>query len=329
LCLSFITSHFQEVKNLEEKSPGSFKLRQINLLSQSVASSLRNQIQIGSKESAEKKIKCSLCNKSLFMKKKHRCPLCNRIVCTMHYTKEKYPIPKIFNVNTESFSCSRCEEFIRTLAFGASDQEYAINPKHITSGKVRIPNSTIETVGNKHLSPSMTDRLGKVERKYGPGTTCDVVIWSIEGKDLMPKDLNGLSDPFVVVQTEDPLNPKKPKKLWKSKIEKKTLNPSWKLEQYLLQLDFHKDIVFIVYDHDLIGRKEFMGSVQVKPIVVYYLQQASKTDVFTLTFEQLNPQMGGKHHTVSGTLTITLTVEKIVRTKKDQPRKRVKSKPQS
>ncbi|KAJ8304732.1 hypothetical protein KUTeg_018315 [Tegillarca granosa] len=80
-----------------------------------------------------------------------------------------------------------------------------------------------------------------------------VTIVLVEGRDLMPMDDNGFSDPYVKFR----LGPEK----YKSKHKSKTLNPKW-LEQFDLRLfdDQNKQLELTVYDHDVTGKDDFMGS---------------------------------------------------------------------
>ncbi|XP_026130165.1 multiple C2 and transmembrane domain-containing protein 1-like isoform X2 [Carassius auratus] len=82
-----------------------------------------------------------------------------------------------------------------------------------------------------------------------------VSIRLIEGRDLMPMDQNGLSDPYVKFK----LGPQK----YKSKTIPKTLNPQWR-EQFDLHLyDEEGGILEIsVWDKDIGRRDDFIGQCQ-------------------------------------------------------------------
>ncbi|UYV65676.1 MCTP2 [Cordylochernes scorpioides] len=82
-----------------------------------------------------------------------------------------------------------------------------------------------------------------------------VTIVLVEGKDLLPMDENGLSDPYVKFR----LGSEK----YKSKYCPKTLNPQW-LEQFDLHLypDQPRVLEVSVWDHDTHGKDDFMGRCQ-------------------------------------------------------------------
>ncbi|XP_015785297.1 multiple C2 and transmembrane domain-containing protein isoform X1 [Tetranychus urticae] len=79
-----------------------------------------------------------------------------------------------------------------------------------------------------------------------------VNIVLVEGKNLTPKDENGLSDPYIKFQLG--------KEKHKSKCIPKTLNPVWN-EQFDLHTfpDQSKVLELTVMDRDFHGRDEFMG----------------------------------------------------------------------
>lgn len=83
-----------------------------------------------------------------------------------------------------------------------------------------------------------------------------VSISLIEGRDLIPMDQNGLSDPYVKFR----LNHQK----YKSKTIPKTLNPQWREQFDLHLLDEEGGILEIsVWDKDIGRRDDFIGQCQV------------------------------------------------------------------
>ncbi|XP_053209513.1 multiple C2 and transmembrane domain-containing protein-like isoform X2 [Panonychus citri] len=83
-----------------------------------------------------------------------------------------------------------------------------------------------------------------------------VNIVLVEGKNLTPKDENGLSDPYVKFQLG--------KEKHKSKVIPKSLNPIWN-EQFDLHTfpDQSKVLELFVYDRDFHGRDDFMGKATI------------------------------------------------------------------
>jgi len=83
-----------------------------------------------------------------------------------------------------------------------------------------------------------------------------IEIEVLSGKDLAPRDANGKSDPylrFFYGQTK-----------LKSTIQKKTLNPNWKGETFLIPLEeSERSLKVQCWDWDLIGSDEFMGEFSV------------------------------------------------------------------
>lgn len=82
-----------------------------------------------------------------------------------------------------------------------------------------------------------------------------VSISLIEGRDLVPMDQNGLSDPYVKFK----LNHQK----YKSKTIPKTLNPQWREQFDLHLLDEEGGVLEIsVWDRDMGSRDDFIGQCQ-------------------------------------------------------------------
>ncbi|KAA0704406.1 Multiple C2 and transmembrane domain-containing protein 1 [Triplophysa tibetana] len=82
-----------------------------------------------------------------------------------------------------------------------------------------------------------------------------VSISLIEGRDLIPMDQNGLSDPYVKFR----LNHQK----YKSKTIPKTLNPQWREQFDLHLLDEEGGVLEIsVWDRDVGRRDDFIGQCQ-------------------------------------------------------------------
>ncbi|XP_060576164.1 multiple C2 and transmembrane domain-containing protein 1-like isoform X3 [Ruditapes philippinarum] len=97
----------------------------------------------------------------------------------------------------------------------------------------------------------LTDKESAARKLKMQMWTGVVTIVLVEGRDLIPMDDNGLSDPYVKFKLGN--------EKYRSKHKYKTLNPRW-LEQFDLRLyqgqTSHLEIV--MYDHD-VGRDDFMG----------------------------------------------------------------------
>ncbi|XP_014664706.1 PREDICTED: multiple C2 and transmembrane domain-containing protein 1-like isoform X2 [Priapulus caudatus] len=79
-----------------------------------------------------------------------------------------------------------------------------------------------------------------------------VTIVLVEGKNLLPMDANGLSDPYVKFRLSN--------EKYKSKVAFKTLNPNW-LEQFDLHMfdDQSKQLEMTIWDKDIRSKDDFMG----------------------------------------------------------------------
>lgn len=160
-----------------------------------------------------------------------------------------------------------------------SDESYQL------FGKTAKANMLINTTTDGSIVP--VDKLKKQKTQIWD-SVINVIL--IEGKNLSPKDENGLSDPFVKLKmgTEK----------CRSKVCNKTLNPKWN-EQFTLHsyAGQSKVLELTVYDKDA-GKDEKMGWTRV--------------DIGTLTPERnhdiVKELEGGEGRislviTVSGTLT--------------------------
>ncbi|CAI5467156.1 unnamed protein product [Closterium sp. Yama58-4] len=93
------------------------------------------------------------------------------------------------------------------------------------------------------------------EKKYLRGVL-QVVLLS--GRDLMACDMNGLSDPFAVLELQ--LGGQRRK----SRVVKKTLQPEWNENfEFLVEDGKHDMLVVGLFDHDLLGKKDNMGRLGV------------------------------------------------------------------
>ncbi|KAL4227592.1 Multiple C2 and transmembrane domain-containing protein 2 [Mactra antiquata] len=97
----------------------------------------------------------------------------------------------------------------------------------------------------------LTDKESQARKLKMQMWTGVVTVVLVEGRDLIPMDDNGLSDPYVKFKLGN--------EKYRSKHKYKTLNPRW-LEQFDLRMyqgqTSHLEIV--MYDHD-VGRDDFMG----------------------------------------------------------------------
>jgi len=85
-----------------------------------------------------------------------------------------------------------------------------------------------------------------------------------EGKDLLGKDLNGKSDPYVLIPKDQIGIFGIPKKGLKTHKKKNTLNPIWN-QTFELQCNPKQTnkLIFEVYDYDFIGSDDFLGKGEI------------------------------------------------------------------
>ncbi|XP_041464336.1 multiple C2 and transmembrane domain-containing protein 1-like isoform X3 [Lytechinus variegatus] len=134
---------------------------------------------------------------------------------------------------------------------------------------------------------SGSQRKGKSQTWIGV-----VTITLLEGRNMVPMDDNGLSDPYVKFK----LGGEK----WKSRVESKTLNPKW-MEQFDLRMYEEQSsmLEISVWDKDLGSKDDIMGR--------------SHIDLSTLDMEQTH-QMTIELEDNAGTLDILLTISGTVGT---------------
>jgi len=79
-----------------------------------------------------------------------------------------------------------------------------------------------------------------------------IVIKALNGKDLAPKDANGKSDPYLIILYGT--------QQFKTKCIKKTLNPVWTDQTFVIAADPNLPQILVeCWDYDRIGTHDFMG----------------------------------------------------------------------
>jgi len=83
-----------------------------------------------------------------------------------------------------------------------------------------------------------------------------IVIKALQGKDLASKDSNGKSDPYLIILYGT--------QQFKTKCIKKTLNPVWTDQTFVIAADpSHQKILVECWDYDVVGTHDFMGEFYV------------------------------------------------------------------
>lgn len=125
----------------------------------------------------------------------------------------------------------------------------------------------------------------------------------LRGRDLISKDSNGFSDPYVktyILKADGKKDSKSKKKL---PIRKKTLNPDWSDEapiQYTIAADDLRSISVTCWDSDF-GRNDFMGEILLTKEMLLSIEGSSEE------WHALQPMVGQKGD-VSGGLLLQVTV---------------------
>eukprot|EP00948_MAST-09A_sp_MAST-9A-sp1_P002529 g2529.t1 len=100
-------------------------------------------------------------------------------------------------------------------------------------------------------APSVREKRETSEGSYATEFTGYVKVTVVKGNRLAPKDITGLSDPFVEVNLGT-------QKL-KTKVIPQTLNPQWN-EDIMLSGTTEMNLGIEVYDQDqMVGHKDYMG----------------------------------------------------------------------
>jgi len=83
-----------------------------------------------------------------------------------------------------------------------------------------------------------------------------IVIKALQGKDLAPKDANGKSDPYLIISYGT--------QQFKTKCIKKTLNPVWAEQTFVIAADHNVPQILVeCWDYDKIGTHDFMGEFNI------------------------------------------------------------------
>eukprot|EP01129_Flabellula_baltica_P001260 TRINITY_DN1114_c0_g1_i2.p1 TRINITY_DN1114_c0_g1~~TRINITY_DN1114_c0_g1_i2.p1 ORF type:complete len:306 (+),score=60.60 TRINITY_DN1114_c0_g1_i2:31-948(+) len=110
--------------------------------------------------------------------------------------------------------------------------------------------STILHMKKNHSQLVQTQsRLSQLGRLY---------VRIVSANDLLSYDLNGLSDPYCVMSLYDD-----PERSYKTRVKYMTLKPVWD-QEFVLDVEESGLMLRIdMFDHDTVGKDDFMGSVSV------------------------------------------------------------------
>ena len=81
-----------------------------------------------------------------------------------------------------------------------------------------------------------------------------LIVGVIEARNILAMDLNGFSDPYVKLQLG--------KQRYRTKVVKKTLNPSWGEEFSFKVEDLNEELLISVLDEDKYFNDDFLGHLK-------------------------------------------------------------------
>ncbi|KAL6065854.1 Multiple C2 and transmembrane domain-containing protein [Balamuthia mandrillaris] len=82
--------------------------------------------------------------------------------------------------------------------------------------------------------------------------TLSLKVKVIEGKDLLAKDKNGLSDPYVKLSV--------PPQKHRTTVKSATLRPQWNEEFTFVNMQTDSELRLRIFDHDKFSKDDFMGA---------------------------------------------------------------------
>lgn len=88
-----------------------------------------------------------------------------------------------------------------------------------------------------------------------------LLVRVIEARNLLAMDPNGFSDPYVKLQLG--------KQRFKTKVVKKSLNPSWDEEFSFRVEDLNEELVLSVLDEDKYFNDDFIGWIRISASKVF------------------------------------------------------------
>uniref|UniRef100_A0A7S3DCA9 Ras GTPase-activating protein n=1 Tax=Palpitomonas bilix TaxID=652834 RepID=A0A7S3DCA9_9EUKA len=133
-------------------------------------------------------------------------------------------------------------------------------------------------------------------QRYCHAAVGDLYVTVVKGDGLAAADAGGTSDPYSVLKFEADTV--------KTKVQKKTLNPTWN-ENFVFPVSQTNSLLVVnVFDHDTIGSDDFLGEFQVS--VRDFLDQQPREKAF-----QLKPSRMHKNGVdVTGTITLKVRYSK-------------------
>ena len=114
-----------------------------------------------------------------------------------------------------------------------------------------------QSVNVDALAKVIEDRTPPVDRRQRQTNTFVFTIKIVEGEDLKACDINGLSDPYVVLGDEYQ------KRLGKTRIIYSNLNPRWE-ESFDVTTQGPLNMIATVWDWDALGDHDCVGRTSIK-----------------------------------------------------------------
>nr|XP_022329862.1 tricalbin-3-like isoform X4 [Crassostrea virginica] len=159
------------------------------------------------------------------------------------------------SVTFRPVSSVRKSEKLRIASVGSGPSEYLYQEDLVSPATKSTTPLCVSEFNNEQEQGGGSLNNSTLDSGSGTGgfmedkTFVDLTI--LQGKDLMPADRNGLSDPYCVILMGS-------KKVYKTSVKKNTLFPKWnESTSFQVQEDSHLLEIF-VYDKDMIS-KDFLG----------------------------------------------------------------------
>eukprot|EP01128_Nolandella_sp_AFSM9_P005623 TRINITY_DN2751_c0_g1_i1.p1 TRINITY_DN2751_c0_g1~~TRINITY_DN2751_c0_g1_i1.p1 ORF type:complete len:1087 (+),score=258.36 TRINITY_DN2751_c0_g1_i1:80-3340(+) len=300
LCVNFIVKELPNIADYEIANPDklAYTLRDAEKANSNTSNAILNKVRVGS-AARKSKGKCDLCLKTLKKGKKSTCPVCQGSICTDDITTKSVLLPAAFSSPSPVFPCVLCLKILR--ASYTLDDFTKFDPRskawNIVGSKLDPPTS---------LEAHHYTEYQRLQTLYS-GRQYDLSIIRVSGEEMAPKDSGKSSDPYYVIQDSRTFT-----ELLHSEKRSKTLNPIWDDEENLLGNSYDDKLYISFYDHDTIGKDEFMGCCELDPVALRLFADARESDYVNVKFLAYNPvnivKGKKKMETVSGTLLLELAI---------------------
>jgi hypothetical protein len=139
-------------------------------------------------------------------------------------------------------------------------------------------------------------------------------VFSVSCANIAPKDLNGLSDPYIIFTVNDT------KKNFRTKTKMKTLNPVWPTLKCSLKANSNSKVSIEVWDWDMLSRDDFEGQIEIDlQTICSKLQNGTVERTYAL-----KPKKSSTEN-VTGTITLSMGFSTESQDLDEKPKKKSRS----